>query len=84
MTGLATCPGDEGLVTPCVKRTYTTGFIALLTVGLAAAPASAGGLLPIASPAFGTSCANHGASKTSGTTTHGTGAAEGPALPSSL
>lgn len=49
----------------------------LLTVGFAAAPAAAGGLLPIASPAFGTSCANHGGPHASGATTHGTGTANG-------
>ncbi|MBT2386457.1 chaplin family protein [Streptomyces sp. ISL-11] len=60
-----------------MNRTYTTSCLALLTVGLAAAPASAGGILPIASPAFGNSCANHGTPHASGTTTHGPGAANG-------
>ncbi|MFI9155444.1 hypothetical protein [Streptomyces sp. NPDC053367] len=58
-----------------MKRTYATCCFAVLTVGCTAAPAAAGGLLPIASPAFGTFCANHGSPHAGGATTHGTGAA---------
>lgn len=66
------------IVTWYVKRIYVTGGLALLILGLSAGPASAGGILPIGSPAFGTSCANHHTSAhASGATTHGTGAANG-------
>lgn len=60
-----------------MKRICTASCLTALTLGLAAAPAAAGGILPIASPSFGTSCGNHGASHASGTTTHGTGAVNG-------
>jgi hypothetical protein len=60
-----------------MKRTCTTSCLAALTVGLAAVPASAGGIGDFLSPAFGTSCANHGAPHADGATTHGTGAANG-------
>lgn len=52
------------------------GLTALAT-GLTAAPALAGGILPIASPTFGTSCANHGAAGASAATAHSTGTADG-------
>ncbi|WP_228978361.1 hypothetical protein [Streptomyces sp. DH12] len=65
------------IVTGCVKQTYAATCLALLTVGLTASPAAAGGVLPIASPAFGTSCTNHHGTRADGTTTHGTGAANG-------
>ncbi|MFE2267545.1 hypothetical protein [Streptomyces griseosporeus] len=58
-----------------MNRTCATCCFAVLTVGFTAAPAAAGGLLPIASPAFGTFCANHGSPHASGATTHATGAA---------
>ncbi|MFD8153128.1 hypothetical protein ACFY3O_20510 [Streptomyces sp. NPDC001046] len=58
-----------------MNRTFTTTCLALLASGVAAAPASAGGLLPIGSPAFGTFCGNKGTSQTSGATSHATGAA---------
>ncbi|MFE2267569.1 hypothetical protein [Streptomyces griseosporeus] len=48
--------------------------MAVLTVGFTAAPAAAGNLVPIVSPAFGTFCANHRSPHASGATTHGTGA----------
>ncbi|MEG8277528.1 hypothetical protein [Streptomyces sp. AHA2] len=61
-----------------MKRTYVTGCLALLTLGFSAGPASAGGILPIGSPAFGTSCANHHTgAHANGATTTGTGAANG-------
>lgn len=60
-----------------MNRTCTTACLALLAVGLPAVPASAGGILPIASPAFGNSCGNHGTGRTSAATTHGTGTASG-------
>ncbi|MEG8277526.1 hypothetical protein [Streptomyces sp. AHA2] len=66
------------IVTWYVKRTYTASCLALLTVGLTAAPAAAGGVLPIGSPAFGTSCANHHTgAQASGSTTRDTGAVNG-------
>ncbi|MFC9932295.1 hypothetical protein [Streptomyces sp. NPDC127190] len=70
------CPLIVEIVALDMKRTYATCCFAVLTVGLTAAPAAAGGLLPIVSPAFGTLCANHGSPQASGTTTHGTGAAD--------
>ncbi|CAL9327827.1 hypothetical protein SUDANB113_00005 [Streptomyces sp. enrichment culture] len=63
------------IVSQHVKRTYATCCFALLAVGCTAVPAAAGGLLPIASPAFGTLCANHGTSHSAGATSHGAGTA---------
>ncbi|MEU2790291.1 hypothetical protein [Streptomyces sp. NPDC007100] len=53
--------------------------LALLAVGAAAAPAAAGGILPALSPAFGTTCANHGTARAGAATTHSTGTAGGNA-----
>ncbi|MFH8350553.1 hypothetical protein [Streptomyces sp. NPDC018045] len=51
---------------------------ALGTALAPAAPAAAGGIGDVLSPAFGTSCANlHTGARANGTTTHGTGAANG-------
>lgn len=47
---------------------------------LAAAPASAGGIGDVLSPAFGTDCANHHGAHADGATTAGTGAANGSLL----
>ncbi|MEG8277527.1 hypothetical protein [Streptomyces sp. AHA2] len=61
-----------------MKRTYATSCLALLTVSLTATPAAAGGILPIGSPAFGTSCANHHTgAHANGATTSGTGTGTG-------
>ncbi|MCZ0210710.1 hypothetical protein OZK63_35535 [Streptomyces sp. UMAF16] len=60
-----------------MKHALTGSCLAALTVGLTAVPASAGGILPIASPSFATSCTNHGAPHAGGATTRGTGAADG-------
>ncbi|MET9428520.1 chaplin family protein [Streptomyces sp. NPDC003036] len=61
------------IITPLSITVAAFGF------GLAtAAPASAGGVGDFLSPAFGTSCANqHTGARANGTTTHGTGAADG-------
>jgi hypothetical protein len=49
-----------------------------LGIGLAnAAPASAGGIGGFLSPAFGTNCANHSTTESTGDTIHGSGAANG-------
>ncbi|MVO84974.1 hypothetical protein GPA10_09410 [Streptomyces sp. p1417] len=58
-------------------RSCTVASLVLLGAGLTAAPALAGGLLPIASPAFGTSCGNHSTTQTAATTGHGTGTVGG-------
>lgn len=72
------CRTAAEIVTWYVKRTYVTGYLALLALGLSAGPASAGGILPIGSPAFGTLCANrHTGGHANGTTSHGTGTANG-------
>ncbi|GHH29673.1 hypothetical protein [Streptomyces rubradiris] len=60
-----------------MKRALTGSCLAALAVGLAPVPASAGGILPIASPSFATSCTNHGAPHAGGATAHGTGTANG-------
>ncbi|AWT46803.1 MULTISPECIES: hypothetical protein [Streptomyces] len=63
----------------CTVATATALTVAALGTALATAdPASAGGILPIASPAFGTMCANHhtGAHAT-GATRSGTGTVGG-------
>ncbi|MFH8409325.1 hypothetical protein ACH4FX_31745 [Streptomyces sp. NPDC018019] len=73
----ARIPHQGWVVTKRMNRTYAITCLALLTVGAAAAPASAGGILPIASPAFGNSCANRGAPHATGTTAHGTGTGDG-------
>lgn len=63
-------------------RTLATALgltTAALGAGLAtAAPASAGGVIVVASPSFDNSCANHGTAKQSaGRTTHGSGTVGG-------
>ncbi|MGW0469206.1 chaplin family protein [Streptomyces sp. NPDC003027] len=60
-----------------MNRASSAGCLALLAIGLTATPAFAGGILPIASPAFGTACTIHGTSQASAATTHGTGTASG-------
>ncbi|MFF4384635.1 chaplin family protein [Kitasatospora sp. NPDC001547] len=55
----------------------TPSCLAVLTVPLAASPACAGGILPIISPSFDTSCANDGAAHAQGSTTAGPGTANG-------
>ncbi|MGW6971517.1 hypothetical protein [Streptomyces sp. NPDC054952] len=67
--------------------TYKAATTFVLTAGAAAAlataaaPASAGGIGDILSPAFGTNCANlNTASHAAGATTTGTGAADGNLL----
>ncbi|WP_126882892.1 hypothetical protein [Streptomyces sp. WAC05374] len=60
------------------KTAVFTTAAALGTVVAAAGPASAGGVGDFLSPAFGTSCGNHNTgARIGGTTTHGTGAANG-------
>ncbi|MGZ3097050.1 hypothetical protein [Streptomyces sp. H72] len=62
------------------NRTATAAVLtaAALGTGLAAAPASAGGIGDFLSPAFGTSCANHRTGGyATGSTTHGTGTVNG-------
>ncbi|MGZ3097144.1 hypothetical protein [Streptomyces sp. H72] len=64
-----------------IKR-KTTATLALATAALGsglatATPASAGGIGDILSPAFGTTCGNHGSTHATGVTTHTTGAANG-------
>lgn len=67
--------------------TYKAATTFVLTAGAAAAlaaaavPASAGGIGDVLSPAFGTNCANHNTGPhAAGTTTTGTGAADGNLL----
>ncbi|MGW9448655.1 chaplin family protein [Streptomyces sp. NPDC055632] len=64
-----------------MTRTLARGTVVTLTLlgaGQAASPAWAGGVGDFLSPAFGTSCANHHTgARADGTTTHGTGAANG-------
>ncbi|MFJ9079469.1 hypothetical protein ACIRO3_30165 [Streptomyces sp. NPDC102278] len=65
--------------------TYKAATTFVLTAGAAvaaaAAPASAGGVGDILSPAFGTNCANHDTvPHAAGATTTGTGAADGSLL----
>ncbi|MFF3343623.1 chaplin family protein [Streptomyces flavidovirens] len=63
-----------------MRRSVTVLGLACSVAGMAlgAAPsASAGGIGDFLSPAFGTNCANHHGAHAAGTTTHGTGTANG-------
>ncbi|MEV5358648.1 hypothetical protein [Streptomyces sp. NPDC052693] len=61
------------------RKTSTVTLTALAAATtLASAPsASAGGIGDFLSPAFGTNCTNHHGARAEGTTTHGTGTANG-------
>lgn len=64
-----------------MTRTFARGAVVTVTLlgsSPVVSPAWAGGIGDFLSPAFGTSCANHNtAARAEGTTTQGTGAANG-------